>query len=187
MKLSLRKANALQLLIQEQINEPFIGTVTITKYDNIDSTFDAAESVLTETIGKKFSLIEVLYSLRKKVGAASASAGIADLLTDLASNAKQTAFFKQLASTTQFALPKTQIVAIFKDLAEQAQTASYARKDAVTVSLLNKETVDAYKSALTKLRKEKQVISDKLLHLNVSTEIELDETEQDVLNKYEIL
>jgi hypothetical protein len=75
-----------------------------------------------------------------------------------------------------------------KDLEEQGKTAaSYARKDAVTVGLLSKETVATYKSTINTLRKQKQAISDKLLHLNVSTEIELGASETDVLNKYEIL
>jgi hypothetical protein len=188
MKLSLRKANALQLLIQEQINEPFAGTVTLSKYDETGQTFEAAAKVLDETITRKFELIEVLYSIRKKVGKASSEHGVAALLTDLAETEKLILFHKQLASTTQFAIPVPQIKVILKDLEEQAKTAnSYARKDAVTVGLLSKETVATYKNTINTLRKQKQAISDKLLHLNVSTEIELGAKETDVLNKYEIL
>lgn len=188
MKLSLRKANALQLVIQEQINEQFTGTVTLSKYDDINKTFDAAAEVLNETIGKKFALIEVLYSIRKKVGRASAEHGIADLLTGLAETEKLILFHKQLAATTQFALPLPQIKAIFKDLEEQNKTAtSYARKDALTTGLLTKEAVATYKTTINTLRKQKQTLSDKLLHLNVSTEIELGASEVDVLKKYDIL
>jgi hypothetical protein len=186
MKVSLRKANALQLLINEQINEGFVGTTTISKYDVVSDALQIADEKLAQTIAKKFSLIEVLYSLRTKVGEASASAGIAKLLTELALNEKTSAFLKQLASTTAFALDAKTISAIIADAV--AQKDSYGRsKDAVTVSLLTKETVEKYKSDINKLRKAKQSISDKLLHLNVSTEIELDEKEVSVLKKYEIL
>ena len=189
MKLSLRKANALQLLINEQINEPFVGTVTISKYDDVEETLNAAEKVLSDTISRKFDLIEVLYTIRKKVGKASADSGIAELLAELAETEKLSAFYKQLAATTQFAVPASHIKTVLKDLEAQSGTASsYSRpQNAVAVGLLTKEEVMTYKTTINLLRKMKQVISDKLLHLNVSTEIELGTKETDVLNKYEIL
>lgn len=186
MKISLRKANALQGLINEQIAEKFDGTVTISKYDTVETAIETGTLNLTATIEKKFDLISTLFSLRKKVGEASAIAGIAALLTDLAENEKQSAFFKQLASTTAFALPTAQVKQILADLANQKD--AYGRtKDAVTMNLLTKTEVESYKASVSTLRKQKQVLSDKLLHLNVSTEIELDEKEVSVLKKYDIL
>jgi hypothetical protein len=186
MKVSLRKANAIQGLINEQIAEKFDATLTISKYDNVADVIEAGTSNLISTISKKFNLIEVLFSLRKKVGQASADVGISDRLTDLAENEKLTAFYKQLASTTAFALPVTQVKQILKDVSEQKD--AYGRtKDAVTMNLLTKDSVDIYKSSVSTLRKQKQALSDQLLHLNVSTEIELDEKEVDVLKKYDII
>lgn len=186
MKLSLRKANALQVLIQEGIDERFVGIATINKFEDPSSVIEAAGKELILTIGKKFDLIDVLFSIRKKVGKAGADAGIADLLTDLALNEKQSAFFKQLASTTQFAVPVEQVQSALEELRKDTTQSGY-RRESISVGLLNKETVDKYKSAINKLRKQKQDISDKLLHLNVSTEIELDATEVQVLKQYEIL
>lgn len=186
MKISLRKANALQALINEQINEGFLGTVTITKYDNLSDKVDEANKSLADTITKKFELIQVLYRMRRKVGAASSAAGVNDLLTELAENEKVTAFLKQIASTTMYAMTKEQLTTIFADIATQKDT--YGRtKDAVTATILTKDEVESYKAQISKVRKAKQSISDKLLHLNVSTEIELGETEVSVLKKYDIL
>ena len=186
MKISLRKANALQGLINEQIAEKFDATVTVSKYDDVEKAIEAANLNLSNTIVKKEHLITVLFSLRKKVGQASAQAGIADLLTELALNEKLTAFGKQLAATSAFALPVTQIKQILKDASEQKD--AYGRtKDAVTTNLLTKQAVDRYKSSVSTLRKQKQALSDKLLHLNVSTEITLDETEVSVLKAYDII
>jgi hypothetical protein len=186
MKISLRKANALQTTIQEAINEPFVGNVMISKYDNVDTVYNTASKVLEDTIEKKFCLIDVLYSIRKKVGEASASCGVAELLTNLANNEKTAAFAKQLAATPYPTIVKEQISKILTDLAEQKD--SYGRiKDALNMSLLSKETIDSYKSTVNVLRRQKQTISDKLLNLNVSTEIELDENEITVLKKYDIL
>lgn len=186
MKISLRKANALQGLINEQIAEKFDGNVTITKYDDVEMSINVGLAALESIITKKFDLIGVLFSLRKKVGKASSDAGIADLLTDLAENEKLSAFFKQLASTTQFSLPAVQVKQILADVVNQKD--AYGRsKDAITMSLLSKSSVEAYKVSISALRKAKQHFSDKLLHLNVSTEIELDEKEVTVLKKYDIL
>lgn len=186
MKVSLRKANALQGLINEQIAEKFDATVTISKYDNVDSAIQTGKDNLSGTIDKKFDLITTLFRIRTKVGQASSQAGIADLLTELALNDKLTAFNKQLASTTMFSLPNEQVRSILADVVSQKD--AYGRsKDAVTMNLLSKEVVEAYKGNVSTLRKQKQTISDKLLHLNVSTEIELDEKEVDVLKKYDIL
>lgn len=186
MKISLRKANALQGLINEQIAEKFDGTVTISKYDTVETVIENGTVNLTATINKKFDLIGILFSIRKKVGTASSTAGISGLLTDLAENEKRSAFLKQLASTSAFALPVAQVKQILADITTQKD--AYGRaKDAVTMNLLSKEEVDSYKAFVSTLRKQKQVLSDKLLHLNVSTEIELDEKEVSVLKKYDIL
>ena len=186
MKISLRKANALQGIINEQIAEKFEGTVTISKYDDVETAIDSGTVALSATIEKKFSLIETLFSIRKKVGQASAEVGISDLLTDLAENEKTVSFLKQLASTTVFALPVKQVETILADVVSQKD--AYGRsKDAVTMNLLTKTQVEEFKADVSTYRKAKQALSDKLLHLNVSTEIELDETETDVLKKYDIL
>jgi hypothetical protein len=188
MKISLRKANALQLVIQEQINEQFIGTVAVGKYDEAEPTIVAAKDKLTELVDKKFNLIDVLYSIREKVGDASAKAGIATELTQLALVERKQAFFKQLAGTKVFT-PKLDVVEkALTELREQSKgEKAYYAKDAIEVSLLDKETVEQYNKNVNTARKLKQTISDKLLHLNVSTEIELDENEVSLLNKYEIL
>lgn len=189
MKVSLRKANALQLVIQEQIGEKFVGDAVIGKFDNAASVIEEASNKLTATVDKKFDLIDVYFSIRQKVGAAGAKAGINDLLTDLAKIERQVAFLKQLASTSSF-MPKLEVVE--KALTELREAKSeqrnyYGAKESVSVSLLSKEAVEGYAKNINTARKEKNKISDKLLHLNVSTEIELDEKEVSVLNKYDIL
>jgi len=188
MKLSLRKANALQVVIAEQLGERFVGEISIGKYETPDTVLAEATDKLTATIAKKFDLIDVYYSIRQKVGAASASVGISDLLTDLAKIERQTAFLKQLASTTVFTPKIEAIEKALTDLREKKADSVYHRPaDSISVSLLTKEEVEGYAKAINTARKEKNRISDKILHLNVSTEIELDEKEIEVLNKYEIL
>jgi hypothetical protein len=183
MKISLRKANALQLLINEQINSPFV--VTVGKFDNPVEVVDQAADILLETVGQKFDLITVLYAIRGKVAAAGQVAGVADLLTTQALLSKREAFLRQLASTTSFAVTKESLDSQLADI--KAADATGYRAKTFTVGLLKKETVEAFKKNIVTIRRQKQKVSDQLLNLNVKTEIELSDEEVSFLNKYEIL
>jgi hypothetical protein len=188
MKISLRKANAIQLLINEQINEPFSGSTKVSKFDSApQEVLSKAGQELVHKMGVKFNLIAALFSIRKKVASKSAEVGVAALLTDLAENEKKTAYFKQLASSTP--APKFEVViAALEDIKKEQTVNSYRpRVDSVEVSLVDQKSIDDFKKSIVELRKEKQKISDKLLHLNVSSEIELDEAEVAVLTNYDIL
>jgi hypothetical protein len=186
MKISLRKANAVQLLINEKLSEPVSGNVTITKYDAVKPTVKEATQKLFKDIETKRQLIYVLYSLRKKVANVSMTVGIADLLTDLARNEKEASFAKQLQVLPVNKFDNDKVTEILADIITQKD--AYGRsKDAVTVGLFDEPSNEALKDVVTTLRKEKTQISDKLLHLNVSTEIELDEKEYTVLKEYAIL
>jgi len=187
MKISLRKANALQSLIQEGLGENVTPLVTINKFENPSAVVASAAKEFLLGVSKKFALVDVLFSIRKKVGHANAEVGIDALLTDLALLEKQSYILKGLASTTTFAAPIEQVQAALDELKTQKQDGIYGRRESINVSIVSRGLVDQYKSSVNTLRKQKQELSDKLLHLNVSTEIELSEEEEAVLKQYEIL
>jgi hypothetical protein len=190
MKLSLRKASALQLVINEAINEPFVGEAVVTKYDDPATVLAEAAETLTATITKKFDLIGVLYSVRDKVATAGAAAGVAQVLTDLAELNKRESFFKQLAKTTNFAPPLALVTAKLEEIKADKTpntTYPYTKVDSVKVPLLTKETIETYSKALVDLRRQKTKLTDKLLHLNVTTEITLGDAESELLTKYDIV
>ena len=116
MKISLRKANAIQLLINEQINTPFVGAVSINKFDDPLVVVEQAGAEFIDTLNKKFDLIEVLYKIRSQVAVVGQVAGVADLLTQQAFLSKKEAFLKQLAGTTKYAPTKEQLDAQLADL-----------------------------------------------------------------------
>src|ERR1017187_9694212 len=76
MKISLRKANAVQGLINEQINQKFGNGVSISKYADVAKVIKENVTDIENTITKKFDLIVVLYSLREKVANAGHEAGV---------------------------------------------------------------------------------------------------------------
>lgn len=187
MKISLRKANALQLLLKEQIKEPFVGSVLVGKYDTPSEVIAAATAKLHATLSKKENLVDALFSIRTKVGDASAKVGISSLLTDLAKLEAKSAFLKQLSGSKP--APKLETVeATLVDMKkESASSSSYYRETTVDVPLFTKEEIENFTNELMNVRKSKQSISDKLLHLNVSTEIELDKDEVKVLTDFNLI
>jgi hypothetical protein len=190
MKISLRKANAVQGLINEQINQKFGNGVSINKYADAAKVIEEATADVLETIQKKFSLISVLYTIREKVADAGHKAGVAALLSELAGLSKEEEFSKQIAATPSFLPPLKSVLSAIEDLKKEPAPSgnySYSRKDNVEVPILTKEFVETHRKSAVDIRKEKQKLSDMLLHLNVSTEIELSPFEETVLTKYDII
>lgn len=186
MKVSLRKANAIQLLINEQINAPLFSTVSINKFDEPLSVETEAADKLLAAIDQKSELIGTLYYIRRSVANAGHDAGIADLLTEQALISKKEQIFRELALTSKFASTKETLDAQLAELKAPVIAGGY-RAPTFEVGLLNKDTIESYRKATVTLRKEKQKINDKLLHLNVTTEIDLPAGIENVLKKYEII
>ena len=99
MKISLRKANALQTSINELLKSIKVETtISITEFEN------PSEKILLESTNtfvnhaRRLDLINVLYALRKAVGAANAESGIDDMLTSVAMYTKLVEEFNVIAS-----------------------------------------------------------------------------------------
>lgn len=189
MKITLRKASAIQLLINEFLNGSTIGTsVSIGRYDDPAAVTAKASETFNGALVQKLALTKTLYSLRKKVSAASQVAGIPDILADIALTDKHSAILRPLATVSKFAPGADVIAAQLADLkAEVANANSYSRRDSFDISILSVPQVQEFMGDLSTLRKRKQNLSDKLLELNIKNEIELDEAEEKVLKAYDLV
>jgi hypothetical protein len=188
MKLTLRKANALQLLINEQIGATNPNPqVAISKYDDPLLGVKFAQTKFVEALEKKQDLLRILYVIRKKVSAVSQAAGIPDLLADVASIDKLTALLKPLAESTQILPSNEVLIAAQEDLKKEQASNSYSRRDAFGAGILPTTWIEEFKAQVSALRKQKQNKSDKLLELNIQNEIELSDAEQGVLKKYDLI
>lgn len=189
MKLTLRKANAIQLLINEKLNNTTINAhVTIDKYTPIQATVKQARETFALGLIQKLSLLATLYRIRQLVSKASQEAGISDLLAQMAFANKQEAMYKNFDTGLNVALYPGDEIATKQqdDLKTQVPTA-YSRKDNFQVSIMEKTVLEGIVTTLSNVRKQKVMLSDKLLELNIKTEIELEESESDVLKGYDII
>lgn len=189
MKLTLRKANALQLLINEQISNTSIQTqVSVGKYDDPVKAVIHAGEIFLASLTKTRSLLAVLYAIREKVAEVGHAAGVSLILSEIAHIDKLTGVLKPLASLSAFAPTEEVLLEAHADLKkEQGSATSYSRRDAFTTGAIPQGWLPTYVQELSALRKRKQSMSDKLLELNIHHEIELDSDEEKTLKLYDLI
>lgn len=189
MKLTLRKANALQLLINESIGATSISTqVSVGKYDDPIAAIIHAGTIFSAALDKTRNLLAVLYSIRQKVANASHEAGVSTILSEVAHIDKLTAVLKPLATLSSFAPTEEVLKEAHADLKKDQPVNSYSQqRNAFTTGAIPQGWIPAYLKEVSDLRKRKQSLSDKLLELNIRHEIELSEEEETVLKKYDLI
>ena len=178
MKITLRKANALQ----QNINEALRGirlepTVSITEFEDVITKIDEANELIFKEVNRQVDLNLALYTIRGLVGQAN-SAEIDGLLTQIAHNEKMIALNNHLLTT-----PKRVALDVLKGKLEKiksipedaVRSSIYGRTTEVSTGVFSDDAFKAFKTTVLKLKKEKQKLQDKVLELNIKTEIELPE------------
>ena len=174
MKITLRKANALQNSIQEHIKTIEVKTqISLNEFQDAAGEVACAREGVVANDVKRAKLTKALYRIRASVGRANTEAGVADLLAEAAYIDKRLGHLKGLSDSTAV---ETDAVLEGK-LRKLADTESRSRlygNDTVNTGVLTADQIEGYKKDMRDLKKEKQAINDKVLELNVRTEIELD-------------
>ncbi len=175
MKITLRKANAVQNSIQEAIKAVKVDrSIELNEFQNVEAEIDRAVSALNASIARRDSLVTALYAVRAQVGAANASAGIDQKLTEAALLDKRIGFAEETAKAAEMTA-----LDVVKGKLEKLRTADknsrlYGYHDTVSTSVVTAEAIAAGKKAVLDLKKAKQKINDEVLELNIRTEITLD-------------
>lgn len=176
MNITLRKANALQTAIQDHLKT--ISTpvsISINEFQNPEVELTNARDALQKDDVRINALTKALYRVRAQVGRANADAGVSDLLADAAFLDKRLARLKLLTesdATDSMDVVKGKLDKIRNSKSDNSRIYGYS--DTVTTGVLTADQIEGYKAELRILKKEKQSINDKVLELNVRTEITLD-------------
>lgn len=179
MKISLRKANALQHAILETIRNIEINLdVQLNEFQDINSVLSEANQVLLTNDERRQKLLLSLYTIRGLVGQANSSSGI-----DLALS-KSAYFEKLIAQVTELTnvKPLTDLNVLLGQIDKiknrPVDTDRYGSRysDTVSTSVLTKEQIDNAITEIQLLKKEKQKLADEVLELNIKTEIPLSDT-----------
>lgn len=182
MNITLRKANALQLSINDAIKSIDLKTeITINEFQNPEHEIAVAVSKAKSDLARRNRLLEALYEIRKAVSTANHTAGIDSRLADIAHIEKQIQNFaalsgKEVAESMDVIKGKLSKI---KERPADARASVYGFNDTVSTSVLTAEDIAGFKAQVALHKKAKQKLQDEVLELNIRTEIALaDQTVQ---------
>lgn len=173
MKINLRKANALQHAINEELVQLRQAIKPGIVFDPFDQDPQATIKDAAEAHNSNMELYDAFqdayYDIRNKVAVANHEAGINEKLARVARIEKGIQLIVSFASIE----PQTSIATLTKQL-EKAQE-SESRYDRMTVqsSFLSNEEIANFKKNLNEGKRKKQQVQDELLELNMLTKIDL--------------
>lgn len=187
MKITLRKASALQQAIQEAVKNIDITVKTeLNEFEDVQTKLNQVNATLIKNDQRRASLTACLYDIRSLVGAANAMSGINDRLAKAAYIDKR---LGQLATLVQAEALQESLTVItgkvekIKNDKGESRRSLYGYNDTVSTGVLVAEQVAAFKAQVLDLKKSKQKLNDEVLELNVRTEIELPSEVELVLNQ----
>jgi hypothetical protein len=187
MKLTLRKANAVQAAINEAIKTlELTYSVSLNEFQGVAEQIQTARDQFWANADTRNKLTLALYDIRTKVAQANASAGINDMLANVAYLEKQISHNTMLAgkgSQTAMAVLNGQVK---KNAEVKEDSYGYSRRD-VTTSIFTDAEIADFKSKAATHKRVKQKLQDALLELNVQTEVELEAETVAVLKAADII
>ena len=187
MKITLRKASALQTSIQEAIkNIDVTVKVELNEFEDVQTKLDAVNATLIKNDQRRASLTACLYDIRSLVGGANALSGINDRLAKAAYIDKRIGQLTALTAADAVQESLTVITGKVEKLKApdtSGRRSLYGYNDTVSTGVLASEQVAQFKAQALDLKKSKQKLNDEILELNVRTEIELPSEVEMVLNQ----
>lgn len=187
MKISLRKANALQTAITETLAGLDLATeVAINEFEKPSEKLEEAKKRFTSQCLTRDALVVTVYKIRREVANANAKSGINDLLADVALVEKEIAFYSKLTKVVP-ALETDVIVGKLSKIKGRGEDQFYGREDVVRTGIFSETEIELFKARLVTLKKQKVGLQDKLLELNVATEIELSDQTKEILDRVGII
>ena len=186
MNITLRKANAVQLSINEMIKGlSFDSSVQLNEFEPATTQIDAVRNTFETHRATRAKLVGALYEIRKAVARANADESINDMLAEVAMLEKEIQFNNTYATKSP-RLSDAVIEGKLSKLKEAKEDRFYGR-DSIDTGIFTAEEVNDFKRTVADLKRQKQKLQDTLLELNVQTEIELDEETVRFLERADIL
>lgn len=189
MKISLRKAHALQQEIRRVMGETF-PSITVkldesVQNDHVADLLEAHRADYTQRMDRYIGLSETLAAIRARVAAANEASGVNALLSELAHLDRMVRVYTEAANNLDDAVSSENVEAIRYKLdairnPENRKAAVYRFENEVTVALNDREGLSRLAS---KYRRQRVAVNDQLLEANVSRKIELTEGEVELLRE----
>lgn len=194
MQINLRKANAIQSEIRKAITAVKAeSNVSVSEFTtDIPKVVADSAAEFLNAIRRKEQLNTALFEIRAAVGRANAQAGVGDLLAEVERIDGKLSIISTVASA-QVAKSidelKARVEKVKAATADQnARMSLYGdRYNTVETSVVVQSVIDDFKAEVKNLKRAKQDLQDKLLNVNVSTNITLSADTVSVLKEEGIL
>jgi hypothetical protein len=176
MKINLRKANALQLSIQEAIKSiKFDTEVKVNEFQVAEDEIARLRNDFAAKQERHRGLLNSLYDIRKAVSQANSAQGVDIKLADVALMDKKIQYLAELAGKT--VRDSVEVVAgkmeKLRNRKEDTRSLYYGHDATVDTSIFTQEDIAGFRTAVSLGKKAKQKLQDELLEINVRTEIDL--------------
>jgi len=176
MKINLRKANALQLSVQEAIKSiKFDTEIKVNEFQTAEDEIAKAREAFVANQERHRGLLNSLYDIRKAVSQANAAQGVDVKLADVALMDKKIQYLAELSGKT--VRDSAEVVAgkmdKLRNRKEDSRSLYYGHDATVDTSIFTQEDIAGFRTAVSMGKKAKQKLQDELLEINVRTEIEL--------------
>jgi len=176
MKINLRKANVLQLAIQDTIKGiKFDTEVKINEFQVAEDEIARMRNDFAAKQERHRGLLNSLYDIRKAVSQTNAAQGVDVKLADVALMDKKIQYLVDLASKT--VRDSVEVVAgkmeKLRNRKEDTRGLYYGHDATVDTSIFTQEDIAGFRVAVSMGKKAKQKLQDELLEINVRTEIDL--------------
>jgi hypothetical protein len=176
MKITLRKANALQLAIGEAVKNISVETdVKINEFQSGEAEIARVAAEFRANLERRTQLVDAMYAIRKAVSTANAGAGVDVKLADVAQFEKQVQFYTGLAGkkVREDAVVVEGQLNKLRESKDDSRRSIYGYASTVDTSVLTAEDIRGFRTAAANAKKAKQKLQDELLEINVRTEIEV--------------
>jgi hypothetical protein len=191
MKINLRKSAALQLEIMNVMNNIEVSTKrSYADIDYVETDFHDHVSTWKNNLNRKWHLVDTLENIRKATAKANQDSGVSDLLTEERVITQKIKFLTEVLeyrNTRMYTVQEiTDKLKKYQEIKSDSVLA-FRQEQSVTSSLISKEEISVYETEIRKLKKLRQKTNDQILELNVSTLIDLSESDVRFLEKEELI
>lgn len=189
MEINLRKANAVQAEIRRALSAVQVNDkVTVNEY-TVDTAAEVAKVTadFEAAVVRKAGLTNALFNIRKAVASANATAGVNVILTDV-ERIDALIALEQSVAVQKVGMSLGEINARLEKFrnapAQDARSAIYGdRYNNVETSVVTEQAVSSAKQEVKNLRRQRQNLQDKLLALNINTNITLSAEDEAILRE----
>jgi len=191
MKISLRKANTIQELVGEILQQSLESptNLDVMAIDEWKDELRFARKTFLSEMATRAQLVSARYEVRKLISEENAKQGVTTLLATLAETDTMINLMKRnvVDRTVSDKYDVVEKKRERKIALLDKEGLHYNRSDTYDVSIIDAETIKTYKETVKVLKRKRQRITDELLEKNIRSEIELPRWAVDLLREHGLI